>query len=345
MALTPTAQPATTPRRSGSPGTGTRDSHPARRDRTTPQGTVPQWYAAPSATRPRDPRTAERLLRSTAPAPATYPRLFHAARVLLHTGRPRRTAAWCAKLHPVVQVPAWTAAFRALGAEALLQLGDLTAAEHEAAAAQNATGSQHTHLCLWPTALRAKALMAQGRYEEAAAHLEQSVPEPTWQSLPWLRARGRLHLAAHRHQEALAAFGAVARLARRYDTGRLPHLPWRSDVAETLLRLGRVDRARALLVEELAAAPAIGPRYHGIALRLLAATEEPALRTRTLARAATELRRCEDRPELARVLADFAHTLDVIGESSAADAFLRKSTHLAADCDAVSSCGPIRHAA
>lgn len=337
MPGTRTTVPATAVRGADRPGTD-RTPQPLKRDRTPPRGTTPQWYTEPPTARLYGPRAAERLLRSSASGPTAYMSLLHAARVLLHTGHPHRTAVWCTKLHDqagTVQAPAWSAAFRTLRAEALLQLGDLAAAAHEAAAAQNATGPRDNQMRLWPTAVLAEALIAQGRYEEASAHLEQPTAlEPTWQNLPWLRARGRLHLAAHRHHDALSVFRTVGRLARRHGPGRLPHPPWRTDTAEALLRLGRVERARGLLDEELAVLRNSGPRHHGIALRLLAASEEPGMRPDTLARALTELRRCKNRLELAHTLADLGHTLATLGEPFAADTFLRRAAHLADDCGA-----------
>ncbi|MEV7020211.1 hypothetical protein [Streptomyces sp. NPDC093991] len=314
---------------SESPGSSTfRSTRPPHRDRTAP----PRWHTGHPTIRPGGSRSAERLLRSTVPVPATYPALLHAARVLLHDGAPHRTASWCARLHPQARIPSWAAAFRALRSEALLQLGDLTTAAHEAAAAQDATGTRPTPLSLWPTAVRAEVLIAQGRCEEAAALLDQPKPKPEagWSGVPWLRARGRLQLAARRHQDALDTFLVTARLARRHGAGRLPHLPWRGDIAEALLCSGRAGQARALLTEELAV-PAIGPRHRATALRLLAATDDPGRRLRTLARAVGETRRCKDRAELARVIADYAHALDALGDPSST-AFLRRATDLAADC-------------
>jgi tetratricopeptide (TPR) repeat protein len=332
--MEPTSTPRTVPaQRSGSPGTGILhpfSARPQRRERSSPSSAAPQWHTGLRTLGPGDARAAERLLRSTALAPATGPALLHATRVLLHTGNPHRAVTWCAKLHPHARTPAWTAAFRALRAEALLQLGELTAAENEAARALDAAGPRPGTLRLWPTAVRAEALITLGRYEEAAAHLDSPAPAPLWSAAPWFRARGRLHLAVHRYQDALDTFRFTGRLALRHGTGRLPHLPWRGDVAETLLRFGRTAQARALLTEELAL-PALGPRHRATALRLLAATDEPARRPHTLACAIGELRRCKDRVELARTMAGLAHALDVLGDSSTT-AFLRRATDLAANC-------------
>ncbi|MGW2425892.1 hypothetical protein ACWC0C_42865 [Streptomyces sp. NPDC001709] len=327
MEYTSTTRRTVTPQRSDSLGRSTsRPARPPHRDRTVP----PHWHTGHPAIRPGDARTAERLLHSTTPAPGTHPALLHAARVLLHNGAPHRTVAWCAKLHQRAATASWAAAFRILRAEALLQLGDLATAGHEAAEAQNAIGRRHTSLHLWSTAVQAEVLMTQGRYDEAAAHLGRPETDPGWSGVPWLRARGRLQLALHRHQDALDTFLATARLARRHAPSRLPHLPWRCDIAETLLHCGRIAQARALLAEELAV-PAIGPRHRAVALRLLATTEDPALRLVTLARAVGETRRCKDRVELARVMFDYAHALDVLGDPSG-DAFFGRAADLAADC-------------
>ncbi|MER7000751.1 hypothetical protein [Streptomyces sp. NPDC000410] len=63
---------------------------------------------------------------------------------------------------------------------ALLRPSDLTTAEHEAAAVRDVTGTRPTSLSLWSTAVRAEVLIAQGRYEEAAAHLARPAPDPGW---------------------------------------------------------------------------------------------------------------------------------------------------------------------
>ncbi|MER8062476.1 MULTISPECIES: hypothetical protein [unclassified Streptomyces] len=290
----------------------------------------PHWHTGHPTVRPGDARPAERLLRSATVVPAAYPALLHAARVLLHNGAPDGTAAWCARLHPRVAAPAWAAAFRTLRAEALLQLGDLAAAGHEAAAARDTLGNHCAALYPWPTAVHAEALIALGRYGEAAAHLDLAAAHPGRSCLPVLRARGRLHLATHRRQDALDTFLAAARLARRRGSGRLPYVPWRLDIAEVLLCCGRLDQARSLLTEELAV-PATGPRHRAVTLRLLAATDTPDQRVRTLADAVGQARRCKDRIELARGLAASADALDALGDTSGT-AFLRRAADLAADC-------------
>ncbi|MBA9050632.1 MULTISPECIES: hypothetical protein [Streptomyces] len=315
------------PQRSDGPeGSTPRSARPAHGGRCA----SPHWHTGHPTVRPGDARPAERLLRSTTVAPAAYPALLHAARVLLHNGVPDGAAAWCARLHPQAQTPAWAAAFRTLRAEALLQLGDLAAAGHEATAARDAMGNRCASLHLWPTAVHAEVLITLGRFGEAAARLDRAEADSGRSCLPLLRARGRLQLATHRRQEALGTFLAAARLARRRGCGRLPYVPWRIDIAEALLCCGRPAQARALLTEELAV-PAGGPRHRAVTLRLLAATDTPDQRVRTLAAAVGEARRCKDRVELARGLAASADALDALGDTTGT-AFLRRAADLAADC-------------
>ncbi|ANJ11846.1 hypothetical protein Spa2297_32505 (plasmid) [Streptomyces parvulus] len=238
-------------------------------------------------------------------------------------------ALWCVELRNRARTAAWTAAFGALRSESLLHLGDLPGAEYEAAEAAGDGTDQPAAVGSWAIALLTEALIEQGRHEEAATRLGEPAANPDLSGLPPLRARGRLLLALDRPDEALAAFTRVALLVRRHTTQLLPYLPWRSDLAQALLRLGQRDQAHALLMEELAS-PAPGPRERGIALRVLSATEEPERRLPTLSRAATELRRSDERIELARVLDDFARTLDTLGEPSTAEVFRRRAAGLLA---------------
>ena len=175
--------------------------------------------------------------------------------------------------------------------------------------------------------------MYQGRYDEAGRCLLAAPPRGVG-AVPHLRAWGRHLLAAHRYEEALGMFLAAGDVARRQGGGS-GHLSWRTDAAQALLGLGRAGRAADLLAEELALAGAVGPRYHGRALRVWSVFQPAADRSVTLARAVTELRAGGDRLELARALADLGHTVRVLGEEGLAGALLRRAWQLAADCGAL----------
>ncbi|MEV5880287.1 hypothetical protein AB0L75_40080 [Streptomyces sp. NPDC052101] len=261
------------------------------------------------------------------------------AQALLLAGHPRRAADRCTRAlgRPVpTGTPGLKAAFGALRAEALLCLGDLAAAQRQAETAAR-TAPPGSALTLWPTAVLAQALTEQGRYEEAARQLRHAAPGPlpdTAYALPYLRARGRYLLATGPAEEALTDFLRAGQLATRRDAAVFSHLPWRTDAAEALLRLGRPEQAADLITEQSGAAGDLGARHRGIALRVRAATEEPVRRPGTLARATVELRAAGDRLELARAYAGLGDALSELGEDSMADAMLGRARHLAADCGA-----------
>ncbi|MEV6173482.1 hypothetical protein AB0L99_35395 [Streptomyces sp. NPDC051954] len=269
------------------------------------------------------------------------PRL-RAVRTLLLAGHPHRAADHCAWLRTRAArtgAHRWQAAFGALRAEALLCLGDLAAAEREAATAvQVADGD--TPLRLWPVAALAEALTELGHHDEADRRLRRAAPGPlplTEDVLPYLRARSRHFLAVRCPEEALAGALRAGELTARQKGGLFAELPWRTDAAQALLHLGRPDRAAELIDAQLTEAT-LGPRHRGIALRLRAAVEAPARRPATLALAATELRTAGDRPEQARVLADMADALRALGDDSTSEAVLHRAWSLAAACGAAPLC-------
>ncbi|MCG8925485.1 helix-turn-helix transcriptional regulator [Lentzea sp. CC55] len=108
--------------------------------------------------------------------------------------------------------------------------------------------------------------------------------------LPYLRARGRHHLALGRPHAALDDFTACAD---------------RLGAAEARIALGQPGKATALLEEEITAAT--DPRTTGIALRLLAGVSAGADRTRLLRDAVRRLEHAGDHLELSRALADLGH--------------------------------------
>lgn len=281
------------------------------------------------------------------PRPDPLELRIRAVRGLLHAGHPDRAADRCAALRDRAArsgARRWQTAFGALRAEALLCLGGLAAAEREAATAVRAMRLRHP-LRLWPVAVLAQALTELGRTDEADEQLRRAAPGPlplTEDVLPYLRARGRRLLAVRCPEEALADFLRVGELAERQESGLFAQLPWRTDAAEALVHLGRYDRATKLIDAQLTAAAEPGPRHRGLALRLRAATQEPALRPATLCLAAAELRTAGDRPAQAQVLADLSDALSDLGDDSAAGVFLRRAWHLAADCGAVPLCERLR---
>ena len=86
-------------------------------------------------------------------------------------------------------------------------------------------------------------------------------------------ARGRLALVQHRNEDALAEFSAWRDVTENVANPAFL-AAWRSSSARALMRLGRVDEARALAGEELELVRRFGaPRAISVALRALAHAE------------------------------------------------------------------------
>jgi DNA-binding CsgD family transcriptional regulator/Tfp pilus assembly protein PilF len=116
------------------------------------------------------------------------------------------------------------------------------------------------------------ALLERGDLAAAEQAIAPLLADESWRSFPgWgmvIDARGRIALARHHAESALADFLTAGELM---DLAQLPNpaiLPWASNAAIAAARLGDLDQARALVDRELAAATAFGaPRVTGITLR------------------------------------------------------------------------------
>jgi DNA-binding CsgD family transcriptional regulator len=152
--------------------------------------------------------------------------------------------------------------------------------------------------------------------------------------LGYLRARGQYHLATSRFHAALGDFLDIGRLMKRWHLDRPLLLPWRTDAAEALLRLGEAHQAERFIADQLTARDAADPWVCGITLRLRAELRDPKERPALLAKAVDQLRGSGDRFELARALADFALALKECGEPARANMVNRRAWHLAQECGA-----------
>ncbi|WP_161624802.1 ATP-binding protein [Streptomyces spectabilis] len=169
------------------------------------------------------------------------------------------------------------------------------------------SGGRRTHEGSWCAALLAEALVEQGRTGEAhelLAGRDLSARLPDLYHHNWvLYARGRLHLARGRHDEALADLLECGRRLEEWQVENPAVLPWRSQAALACLALGERDRARRLAGGELAAARRWGtPRAVGVALTALGRAESGPRATGVLDEAVTALRSSPARLELAHAL-------------------------------------------
>ncbi|MGW8783229.1 BREX system ATP-binding domain-containing protein [Streptomyces sp. NPDC055796] len=290
---------------------------------------------------------SERLLQGTRLADATVTPLAQAVRSLTASDQPDRAVSWSRKLLEEAErahAPGWVSLFATLHAEALLRLGDLTGAHAHATAALQAlpdrTGSAF-HCA--PTAVLIRACSALGRFTEASRLADRQLPPRLPASLhgpAYLRARGLHRLAVNQPHAALADFLESGRLLADWGIDRPAHLPWRTDAAEALLRLGEARQAEQLVLDQLAHPDARRPWVRGVSLRLRALTGEPRRRTALLGQAVEELHRSGDRVETARAMADLGRALQSEG-SAKGNTMVRNAWNLAKDGEALALCREI----
>ena len=86
---------------------------------------------------------------------------------------------------------------------------------------------------------------------------------------PLLGSRGRLRIATGRTEEGVADLLACGERQQRWGAFNPSVIPWRSQAAEGMLRVGRAAEAAELTAEEVELAGRAGlPRAHGMALRV-----------------------------------------------------------------------------
>ncbi|MER6980984.1 helix-turn-helix transcriptional regulator, partial [Streptomyces carpinensis] len=156
--------------------------------------------------------------------------------------------------------------------------------------------------------------------------------------LAYLRARGQYELATSRYRAALGDFLDIGRRMKRWGLDRPQVLPWRTDAAQALLRLGELQQAERFITDQLSRPEAADPRVRGVALRLRAELLEPKERQALLTKAVDELRRSGDQYELALALVDLGRVLKETGEPARAAMANRRAWHLARDCGAEVLC-------
>ncbi|MFI1647033.1 LuxR C-terminal-related transcriptional regulator [Streptomyces avidinii] len=286
-------------------------------------------------------RSAELFLRGATLAEGTVEPVAQALRTLLHLDGAGRAVPWCEEFaHRAARrgTTGWQAVFGGLLAEARMRLGDLTGAAETAEEVLLAAPPSGASVLLSAVAgTRVRALVAMGRLEEAGAVLAR--PVPAWPAagvhgLAHLRARGHYALATSRFHAALGDFLDIGRHMKRWGLDRPRVLPWRTDAAEALLRLGEAHQAERFLADQLTTRDAADPRVRGMTLRLRASLREPKERQAMLSRAVEELQRSGDRYELARTMADFGQVLREVGEPARAAMVERRAWHLAGECGA-----------
>ncbi|MFB7698182.1 AAA family ATPase [Streptomyces sp. NPDC056099] len=238
---------------------------------------------------------AEQLLQAQVPHRPHLAPTMAALISLIRAARLARAADWCNRL--VVGCSEYTTTCQALllAASAILEswLGNFTTAltRAEQALALLPPSAWGVAIGL-PLSAKVLACAGLGDLDTAAECFRVPVPQLMFQSLPglhYLQARGRLHLAAGRHQAALGDFYACRDLMDAWNLRVSVFTAWRVHAAEALAELGDRDEAVRLLTEELAQpdtgspwlrkqAQALYDRLGGVGARPPVVTEElPAL--------------------------------------------------------------------
>lgn len=269
--------------------------------------------------------SAERVLESQRVDDTTIEALCAALEVLVCAGQLDNAAAWCDRLLAEVKqrrVVAWQAMLGSVRAEIALRQADLHAAAAYARTALDLMSTQDWGVFIGaPLGTLVTALTMLGRHVEAGHELDRAVPAElveTRYGLQYLYARGRHSMAAGHLHAALSDFEDCGRLMSGWGIDLPALVPWRSGAAEALRKLGRHERARELVRQQLDRPGVAGSRTRGVSLRILAACADPVDRVPLLQEAVELLRAEDDRLELATTLADLSNANHLLHEPTTA---------------------------
>jgi DNA-binding CsgD family transcriptional regulator len=219
-----------------------------------------------------------------------------------------------------------------------LWTGPIGDAIHDARAAVELSPPHSVYLCSAAYCL-VSGLLEQGEGDEAEAvlrYVDEQQPAPPPFFAAWRQMAGG-RLAAHRgeHDAALDAFLAAGRCQLALGIVNPAVLPWRSEAAAAARRLGRLERARTLVDEELALAERFGgPRPIGVARHAAGVLARGGAAIDLLGSAAEVLAGCGARVERARALTDLGAAVRRAGRPGEARKILREAARLAQDIGA-----------
>ncbi|MFC0041227.1 AAA family ATPase [Actinomadura rayongensis] len=279
------------------------------------------------------------VLQSQLCSELSFESVYSALLTLLYSEQFAEAAQWCdSHLAVAAQRDGSPCHAMLLGlrAEIHLRTGDLVAAER---AARRVTAlfaeRRWGAVSELPLGCLLQAQIALGKLDEAAELVERRVPLGFLQSrsgLGYRYAVGRFRLATGDPQAALDDFVDCGDLARAWSLDAPTLVPWRAGAAEALLRLGRPERARELLQEQLALVGDRYPRVRGMTLRLLARAADVQERRALLTEAEELLRASGARFELAGTLMDLGAVHSSIGAARRARVETRLAQEIARDC-------------
>lgn len=289
----------------------------------------------------RSASSAERILADCRLDGQTVELVMSSLAVLIYTGRIAAADSWCARLQKssaVTEAPTWRAMFAALHAEIALRKGNLIKAEDSARSALDLIPFDSWGIgVVIPLSVLVRVLTEKGEFKEAFSWLQRAIPDEVFESLlgiPYLRARGFFYYAREHFRTAICDFQSIADLMEKWGLD-LPMLtPWRSDSALVYSRLGNMQLASDLAIEQLGMLASDDAWGRGVSLRVLAACGEESKRTVRFIRAVREIEKTEDRLELAYALAGLGNSYYSDGDVGQARQIIRRASQLARQCGA-----------
>ncbi|WP_329572836.1 helix-turn-helix transcriptional regulator [Kitasatospora sp. NBC_01266] len=293
---------------------------------------------------------ANRLLLSATLTDATLTPIVQALQSLILSDHPKRAVPWSRELLEEAGrcgAPGWGSVFATLHAQALLRLGDLAGACSYATRALETVPERSGGTFRYAaTAVLIQAHSAMGNYTESSRQCDRPLPRGLLDSLhglAFLRARGLHHLTGNQPQAALADFMAIGRIMQSRGIDRPAFLPWRSDAAQALLRLGKPQQAERLVLQQLAMPDARRAWVRGQSLHQRALTVGSSRqRVSLLEQAVDELQRSGDRLATARAMADLGRTTPAAGNTPLKGTGTRRAAwSLAKECGAAALCKEI----
>lgn len=280
---------------------------------------------------------ADYLLRISPPADGAHYPLVSAVEALVYAGDLEGAERWCATLMQSairVRSSIGMATLSSLRAGVALRRGDLPAVVRHAGFALDALSPSGWGVGLGaPLHCLIAAHTAMGELDEAARLVQQVLPrgaaETRFGLLYW-HARGHYYLAAGQVHAAIEDFQVCGETMRRWGLDQPALVPWRTDLAQSLLRAGKADRAAALAEAQLDLTGPGGGAARGVALRVLAAAAPSPRRALALLSEAVEvLEKAGDAVELARALNELSETNYVLGKASRSRVLARRARRIA----------------
>ena len=283
----------------------------------------------------------EQVLHRTPLDDSTLALLTTALTALLYADEFTRAVQWCERLSEQAaarRAPAWQAILSALQGAIAMRQGDLSGATRHVRAAFELLQPAGWGVAVGlPLSTMLFAVTATGQYEEAARLLGQPIPEAMFRStfgLPYLHARGNFYLATGRWHAALDDFQTCGRLMNAWQIDEPTFVPWRTEAAQALLRLGQSETARSLVEDQLERIPAGRSPTRGLTLRVKAATSSGTQKLALIAEAVQILETTGDRLELARALTDMVHAQQELGAVDESRQTFGRAWAVACECRA-----------